>query len=949
MSFSASIKISELDRFPLPLSPLDFFPIVQSSSMTTYRIEADELMPSQHEFVTGSIYASSSIWASASVSASRSLYADNVAFRGYGGYVPIWWSGSTSATFTTNSLLNAEVPFTTNELTARGNLKYKSKLYIGPLSQSVGGEIVTIDPDYSLNSGDYLPVPSQTWYTASGGYKYQNSMLAGGIGNVGGGLNTRWPIISQDFVGTDRQYYAIATASYYDLTWQYTDKIWSGSLKDGSYKVFVPNTIGQISESFNKKWLRIACVSATSQYFVTTNAARGEIAGISGTSDLYGRIRIDLHTPNAGPGTNTNTWQVIDMNILNQVYTDSGKSVTVNAASVYVGPDIIKMIRLSEWPTPGNVGVDPFLALDIFIDGLSDDVDRIMIQLQSWNGLRFLKELNLDPPPLVNTGSSPYPPQSTYLTFPPEPGVYSNANYSNIGTQKFRNYNIQGMPVVIWPTLNERTGSVRDNSQFTSSVNASLNVSGTINATQRFACNDIPGVSGKFVAYDPSASMWQTVTYNGGILTEVSKSVGGIISGSTGSIIVVQSGGDSIPIGTIVAMSYPNSASVIPQNWLECDGSPITQSAPYNYLYNVIKTTNRTASFGWSCNSSGVYNATGQYFKLPDLRAEFIRGWDHNRSGASGGPRGLDPWTNRPFGSSQTSSFISHKHSLSPSTIPVVVQKSFIADPGVYGISTIQTITNTTYTTNNVGSSDTYPRNIAMVYIIKYSNAFNFSDLTGQTLAGDVQGSVSNTSVIKLQGVSIDTTVPTYGQVLAYSQSKWTPLNPDSIGGPGVARAWAMCACTSSTSYVGTHVPGTDYHYWAVLCGYNVRGITSPGTGMPAGAPTGGGTPPIAADNAAVSFIGGGSDRHWIVTLNTTMSSTNYAVFGSCGGQDSSTPGGTFVTMYPRASRTTTQFTLSMAPNATATFAGGLTNIDWMNFQVYENPLGIGNPTYLPF
>jgi len=559
-----NIKISELnDIMPNPPFTEDFFPLVHSQSMTTYKAtirDIGSLMTHSIYADTASYYsggstiaisaswASSSIsasyaktaswamytipqiscsWASRSISSSHSdysdsasyaktsswaLYANDVAFKGYNGYVPIWWSSSNDINIPLNTLNDIETPFNSYELTSRGNLKYKSKLYIGPLSQSVSGQIVTIDPDYSLNSSDYLPVPIETWYTASGGYKYQNSMYAGGIGNGGGGLNTKWAIISQDFVGTDRQYYAIATASYYDQVWQYTDKIWSGSLKDGSYKVFVPNTMGQMSNVFNKKWLRIACWSAASQYYVTTNAARGELQGIPGTSDLYGRIRLDLHTPNAGPYTGTNTWQVIDMNILNQVNTDGGKSVTVNAASIYTGPDIIKMIRLSSWPTPGNIGVDPYLALDIFIDGLTSDVNRILIQLQSWNGVRFLKELNLDPPPLVNTGSSPYPQQSTYLTFPPEPGVYSNANYSSIGTQKFRNYNIQGMPVVIWPTLNERTGSVRDNPQFASSINASLNVSGTINTNQQFACNDHLGIT--------TTVTWGTTNlyFEGGIL-----------------------------------------------------------------------------------------------------------------------------------------------------------------------------------------------------------------------------------------------------------------------------------------------------------------------------------------------------------------------------------------------------------------------------------------------
>jgi microcystin-dependent protein len=79
------------------------------------------------------------------------------------------------------------------------------------------------------------------------------------------------------------------------------------------------------------------------------------------------------------------------------------------------------------------------------------------------------------------------------------------------------------------------------------------------------------------------------------------------------------------PAGTVVMFA----SQTAPNGWLECDGSDVSRSN-FSDLFNNIGT-----SFG-----SGDGSTT---FTLPDLRGEFVRGWDNGRGADSG----------RSFGSSQ--------------------------------------------------------------------------------------------------------------------------------------------------------------------------------------------------------------------------------------------------------------------------------------------------------
>ena len=90
-----------------------------------------------------------------------------------------------------------------------------------------------------------------------------------------------------------------------------------------------------------------------------------------------------------------------------------------------------------------------------------------------------------------------------------------------------------------------------------------------------------------------------------------------------------------VPTGAVFCLAV----SAVPADYLECNGAAVSRST-YAALFAVITTT-----YG-AGNGSTTFN-------LPDLRGEFVRGWDHGR--------GVD--SERSIATSQGSQFAQHKHS----------------------------------------------------------------------------------------------------------------------------------------------------------------------------------------------------------------------------------------------------------------------------------------------
>lgn len=157
----------------------------------------------------------------------------------------------------------------------------------------------------------------------------------------------------------------------------------------------------------------------------------------------------------------------------------------------------------------------------------------------------------------------------------------------------------------------------------------------------------------------------------------------------TAGTFLPSSGG--VPSGAIqvFAMSTP------PTGWLSCDGSAVSRTT-YATLYGLIGTL-----YG-----SGDGSTT---FNLPDLRGEFIRGWDAGRGVDSG----------RAFGSSQADELKAHRHSYNTNggTAGGGGDNGLARVGGSAGSATFGYPPGAI---NETGGTETRPRNVAMLYCIKY-------------------------------------------------------------------------------------------------------------------------------------------------------------------------------------------------------------------------------------
>ncbi len=126
---------------------------------------------------------------------------------------------------------------------------------------------------------------------------------------------------------------------------------------------------------------------------------------------------------------------------------------------------------------------------------------------------------------------------------------------------------------------------------------------------------------------------------------------------------------------------------LLPAGWLACEGALVSRTT-YAALFGAIGTT-----FG-----AGDGSTT---FALPDLRGEFLRGWDLTR--------GVDPDSPRGLGSFQADALKAHTHDGVPSLQADIdrgsASSNFSVD--VNGV------------TGSTGGAETRPRNVAVWYLIK--------------------------------------------------------------------------------------------------------------------------------------------------------------------------------------------------------------------------------------
>ena len=340
------------------------------------------------------------------------------------------------------------------------------------------------------------------------------------------------------------------------------------------------------------------------------------------------------------------------------------------------------------------------------------------------------------------------------------------------------------------------------------------------------------------------------------------------------------------PVGTVMYFA----ASSAPIGWFECDGRNLdTQSFPD--LFAAIRYT---------------YGGSGVNFRLPDLRGEFLRGWDNGR--------GID--SGRAFGALQADIIKNHTHPI-PVDLPLAYGGTFMGTcqrgatapgPGV----------NATLAQTGSGT-ETRPRNVALLPCIKYSSTAQvtqvglsaqelinyitrlqtgFVRLSGDTMTGYLAlnaNPVNNLHAATKQYV--DNFVPIAGGTMTgYLTLNANPVNNlhaatkqyvDGIyiNPMSVAKAWV--------NFNGTTSPGTRRSF------YNVSSVTRTGVGS------------------------------YTINFTTPMADANYTMFASAIDGDTGS-GRAFVFLL--AGQTTTSL-----PIRVGHYNGGASDWPWVSVVVFGN------------
>lgn len=167
----------------------------------------------------------------------------------------------------------------------------------------------------------------------------------------------------------------------------------------------------------------------------------------------------------------------------------------------------------------------------------------------------------------------------------------------------------------------------------------------------------------------------------------------------------------AVPTGSVHMMA----TTIAPSGYLKCNGTAISRTT-YAALFAIIGTT----------HGAGDGSST---FNVPDLRGEFVRGWDDSRGVDSG----------RSFGSSQSDQNQQHNHTATATSsvtdpghfhdVPYtnsdsgdgVIEESGTGFSGVEPTNSATTgiSVSTSVSIANSGGNEARPRNVAMMYVIK--------------------------------------------------------------------------------------------------------------------------------------------------------------------------------------------------------------------------------------
>lgn len=160
---------------------------------------------------------------------------------------------------------------------------------------------------------------------------------------------------------------------------------------------------------------------------------------------------------------------------------------------------------------------------------------------------------------------------------------------------------------------------------------------------------------------------------------------------------------DTLPVGAIFWVA----ATSAPMGCLKVNGALLSR-ATYSRLWaHANGSGNIVTEALWLGGNSGAYS-TGDLattFRLPDLRGEFIRGFDDGRGVDSG----------RTIGSRQADSLKDHTHSETAPALAVGLQGG-----GTYPTALISSTGTTTGSPSTGAAAETRPRNVSLLACVKY-------------------------------------------------------------------------------------------------------------------------------------------------------------------------------------------------------------------------------------
>ena len=232
-------------------------------------------------------------------------------------------------------------------------------------------------------------------------------------------------------------------------------------------------------------------------------------------------------------------------------------------------------------------------------------------------------------------------------------------------------------------------------------------------STLNFATNlNVTPISAGIVTISLPSSLTGPISVAGTVTATKFSGDGSGLTGVTavGSGVVLQNNGS--PVGAAATLNFSTGLTVstvsagiatISTISSEIVGSVISvasSTAPTGYLKANGASLSTTTYASLFAAIGYTFGGSGGSFSVPDLRGEFIRGWADDRA--------VD--TGRGFGSSQADDFKSHTHN-----IPAYNDSDGGFIDSAAGNSLVSNVTS-----GSTGGTETRPRNIALLYCIKY-------------------------------------------------------------------------------------------------------------------------------------------------------------------------------------------------------------------------------------